>query len=192
MLLFEAVRYYKFFNNSYHNYSHALDVLEAVEKMTDDESVKLAAIWHDAVYIAGAKAGVNEEASSAALTKTWSRIGVDGNIPILHKATRLINQTTATHFMTANLDQSDYELGILLDADLTALSLPYNQFKKKQEDIQIENGLENGTIVSNTRSANFLSTFLHVRPRIYHFITGLEEAARANIERYVKEVYSKA
>jgi predicted metal-dependent HD superfamily phosphohydrolase len=167
-LTLQAIKYYNFAENKYHNFEHALGVYETVKVWGCDTAMQLAAIWHDAVYIPGARDGLNEDMSAQALTHAWIRSDCKGDIPTLHKACRLICETkVSNHLLRRNIGEGADGIGYLLDADLASLAGTYEQFTQNQINIQIENNLNPNTKGSRSRTGNFLSTFLTCRPSIY-------------------------
>lgn len=183
-----AIRYYQFNQQGrhYHNYAHAIQVLEHVGKDAS-LAVRIAAIWHDAIYIP--RGHVNEQASSDALTYEWIENKITENIPVLHAANKLIEGTVvANHLRTTALD-ADTDLALLLDADLASLGAPYHVFVANQANIILENGGDPGKKESRVLCGNFLNAFLTCRPYIYHTATfreKYESAAKDNIQKYVK------
>lgn len=181
-----ARRHYEHFQNAYHSYGHACEVYKVVADNDAKWAVQLAAVWHDAIYIPGAPNGINEEMSAWALTQAWTD---HSNLPVLHEACRLIGGTSVdNHLMRVNLPMCGQAL--LLDADLFSLASNYDEFVARQSLIHLENRLQPNTKGSRSRTANFLSVFLNVRPNIYHVLTQYEQKARENIQRYCDETYS--
>jgi len=186
----EARRYYDFnwMDRHYHNWAHALAVVGGVQVIsgTPSPELMLAAYWHDAVYIPGAGSDANERCSAAALNHAVKFYKTNENAEVIEKAAQLIRCTSVDHHLTCLHINGD--LGILLDADLFPLCLPYEDFVENQIKIIAENG---GTYEEHkSQSAEFLKQFLECREFIYH--TDLarskwEHQARANIERYLKE-----
>jgi len=183
-----AIRYYQFNQHGrpYHNYAHAMHVLNHVGQDAS-LSVRIAAVWHDAVYIP--RGHVNEQASSDALTYEWIENKIAENIPVLHAANKLIEGTVvANHLRTTALD-ADSDMALLLDADLASLGAPYDVFVGNQANIILENGGDPDKKESRILCGNFLNAFLTCRPYIYHtaaFREKYESAAKDNIRKYVK------
>ncbi len=192
-LYWAAERYYQFNDRVYHDHEHAFTVAENVNLLLEGKATQqlvLAAWWHDAVYFPGARNGVNELASAAALTNEWITAKITAPLFILHEATRLIEHTTIADHLT-DQQHGNTDLGYLLDSDLSSLASDYDTFVGTQRKILYENHLDGSTKQSLMRSANFLTTFLSCgRPTIYHTTKGKElweDAARANITRLVEE-----
>lgn len=186
-----AERWYRFneFQRPYHNWEHANAVVTALPHWAPD-SVVLAAYWHDAVYVPGAKFNANEFASSAALAASSREYRDTKTRDIIEEAMGLIECTTIKwHLMTSNLELDIVEAehrAMLLDADLSSLAAPYEQFLRNQKNILEENGLE-WTIENAQKSSNFLLQFTTCRENIYHTEfarSKWERTARANITRY--------
>lgn len=172
----------------YHNWGHALSVVDNVHKITDTPSDELiiAAYWHDAVYVPGAGTDANERCSAAALVQS-GRIYKDiGSQNVIQLAAQMIRYTKIDNHLHEGRLTGD--IAILLDADLGSLAAPYELFLYTQENIILENG---GTMEENKdQSAAFLKQFLKCREFIYHTDyarLNWEQAARSNIERYCKE-----
>lgn len=190
----EAAPYYVFNagGRPYHNGNHAMQVLDNCklivgEKMPSD-SLMLAALWHDAVYIPGAPNGTNEDASAAALDYAWRCGMIDEPIEILTTARHLIGETrVSNHLSSRNIDIVN-DLAILLDADLASLAAPYEEFFDNQENIFGENLGFNQEHQAKQRE--FIARFLTCRPNIYHTQRARElweDAARANIKQFVDQ-----
>ncbi len=172
----------------YHNWGHALNVVKGVQVIDENASPELilAAYWHDAIYVPGAGSDANERCSAAALGQEGLRYDDPETARTIEKAKRLVIQTSIENHLTGGRISGD--LGTLLDADLSTLCLPYEDFIEIQKDIIEENG---GTYEKHQQqSATFLKQFLTCREFIYHTDFARErweQQARANIERYCKE-----
>lgn len=187
----------------YHNYSHATEVLQALNQMTEFETTPaqmLAAIWHDAIYFPGAGSDANERCSSMALGQAAQKVNTktpltDDEKHAVNRAQDLIEQTSievhlqATYAMTAAV-----ELSQLLDADLSGLAKPWPQFVDRQIAIIHENRGDANDPKALEASAKFLSNFLakyrRQRKSIYRTARGIalwEAAATENIERWVRQ-----
>lgn len=193
-LTLQALRYYNFANNAYHNFEHVRDVYTTVKNWGCDNATQIAAIWHDTVYIPGAKDGLNEEMSAQALTHAWISSKCEGDIPTLHKACRLIKETkVSNHILSKNIGEGADGIGYLLDADLASLASDYDQFVKNQSYIHMENNLVPNTKGSRARTGNFLGTFLTCREFIYHTDQArelFEVKAKENIAQYIEETHT--
>lgn len=183
-----AQTYYKFNEQDrpYHNHQHALAVARDVVLTADkeDDALILAAHWHDAVYIPGARGDANEQCSAAALLKAASKLD---DAATVEKAAQLIRYTSVQYHLHTNVLAGD--IACLLDADLSSLAAPYGTFIHNQKNIINEQG---GTAYEHDKaqSSAFLSQFLRVREFIYHTEYGRlnwEKTARDNITRYIEE-----
>lgn len=189
----------------YHSLGHARRVLrlclELAERLqgnftaTEINSLALAAVWHDAVYVAGSPH--NEELSAQEL-----QIAVNGSTE--HTATAsiqravdlakdLIRKTTVAHHTAYYPPGENNSLGsVLRDADLAAGMLsPYDEFVATQDTILSENKLEPHS--NRHKSAAFLRQFLTCRAFIFGTNSGRvawEATVRDNLVRYVAQ-YSK-
>lgn len=148
----------------------------------------LAALYHDAIYIAGSKN--NEEMSSLLLHNDAQRCNSPrGTVKLddVAQARGLIECTTLQyHLSSHNYYDTNMDLATLLDADLQNFSLPYSMFENKQFDILRENFIEND-IESRRKSSKFLKQFLSCREHIYHTPYARkhwEQQARDNIIFY--------
>jgi len=196
-----AEKYYKANEDvcMYHNYSHALSVVEATQQLTNgcpSAALMLAATWHDAVYHPGAYADANEQCSAAALGRVAKRLGKVTPLPqsvekAVVLAQDLIVCTSVKHHMCQHRIFDD--LAVLLDADLRSLAVTdFDEFVRFQECIIEEN---NGNIPEDyVTSAEFLYKFLTCRDYIYHTDKGRELwewQARSNIELWREKLSSK-
>lgn len=174
----------------YHSAAHASDVVSAVNELTDHNpsiALILAAQWHDAVYFPNAGSDANERCSSAALGIEARNIarGVDLSRELkdaVNQAQELIENTSVGVHLTSKYEGAiTGSLAILLDADLSSLAAPWEQFLQNQANIITENG---GTVDDSSyrKCAEFLRSFLICRPYIYH-----TDAARALWEKSAVE-----
>ena len=196
-----AEKYYKANEDvcMYHNYSHALSVVEATRQLTNarpSAALMLAATWHDAVYHPGAYADANEQCSAAALGRVARRLGkvtplsqsVENSVVL---AQDLIVCTSIKHHLSSQRIFGD--LAVLLDADLRSLAVTdFDEFVRFQECIIEEN---NGNIPGDyMTSAEFLHKFLTCRDYIYHTDKGRELwewQARSNINLWHEKLSNK-
>lgn len=188
-----AVGYYNFNsgNRYYHNIHHALRVSSLVS-WHDSTALKIAALWHDAIYIPGSS--VNEIASADALRYEWKKLAIENDTEILNTACFLITETTVNNHLRSSRIEGSYErqelTAILLDADLRSLADPYIDFRTNQDNIIRENGGNPFVREDNRKCAEFLSKFLTCREYIYHTDIDRElheTNARQNITRYMQE-----
>ena len=182
---------------SYHNWEHGTSVADTTTLILSaecpefyDVSIVLAAIWHDAVYIAGAGEAINEYASAAALTHTWNNYFIQEDPTILQRATRIIPLTSiGNHLISQNITD-DLPHQILMDADLSSLSIDYEDFINNQAHIIIENNGNPDSKEDRNKCAKFLNMLATARPYIYHTTTArnwYEAKALKNIARYAEE-----
>ena len=187
---------YSYACNDYHNWEHACRVAETTkllmltELAEHNDAVYIAAIWHDAIYFAGANEGVNENASAAALKSAWHGYQISEDYSILTEAMYLIEHTSISNHLVPEAYKANKLLPILLDADLSALADSYELFVQNQTAIIIENFGDAGTKEAHQKCGAFLSKFLTVRPFIYHTTTArnlYETKAKANITKYLQD-----
>lgn len=185
-----AQQYYYFVYRDYHNWGHAIQVADTAKMLTrfecdDIDAIQLAAYWHDAVYIPGAKKSANE-ICSAQLLQNGSKSFPEVSQKTVAAATYLIEHTSIEYHLSE--DQFTSDLAILLDADLYNLSVPFHQFCSNQVLIIYENG---GLLTRENcvKCAEFLKQFLTCREFIYHtdFMRQIrEKLAKENIRKYIE------
>ena len=124
----------------YHTYLHAAEVADTAStwamelgfSKSDADTCYIAGIWHDAVYVPGAKD--NEELSAQALLKLH---------PWAHESADIIRKTTVDHHLSDDITWEDDPLTCLvLDADLLSLAAPHDEFLQHQMNIAREYGHE--------------------------------------------------
>jgi len=189
-----ATQYHAWYNTPfrhYHNVAHANDVADNCYIMSSQNpTVVLAALYHDAVYIAGVSE--NEKWSALALThdaRTIEKLGYHVDFDMVNRACLLIEQTTIKDHLK-NARVTDPELAVLLDVDLSPLKFPYDVFFQNQRNILEENFLDSNSIDSLKKSAKFLKQFLTNREWIYHtdYARALwNQRAKENIDRFCME-----
>ncbi len=160
----------------YHDANHVAEVLAWYDRVTDDVGwrqpieVYLAIVFHDAIYVPGAK---DNEARSAA----WARRAGLGEVD---RITALI-ELTARHGNLVPTDV-DPEAALFLDCDMAILGSSPAAFAAYDAAIAIEYGhLPRDAYAAGRRA--FL-TGLAVRPRIYlsdYFHARLDAQARVNL-----------
>jgi predicted metal-dependent HD superfamily phosphohydrolase len=175
----------------YHNYMHALAVIDAIREINRDARLHLviAALYHDAVYVPGAGSDANELCSAAALAVDWAKCRLESAHPVLHAAQILIKQTSVATHLSEFACSPDSDLAVLLDADLAGLAAELDVFIAAQCNIIRENGAAVNE-ESLDKCARFLKQFLEVRGNIYHTEyarANWEAKARFNIEHFVHE-----
>jgi len=182
-----AKEYYGTPFRAYHNWNHAQEVVSNLRDPS--QSLLIAAHWHDAVYWPGAGSDANERCSASALDyfiHSLSDTIPDSLSEIICKAKQLILYTTIeVHFHDRRIGG---DLAQLLDADLSALAKPYDEFVLNQAKILAENN----TSLEESKEAcqSFLEKFLTTRNFIYHtdyYRLNKETIARENIERFCAE-----
>jgi predicted metal-dependent HD superfamily phosphohydrolase len=169
----------------YHSFDHALDVASEVMMAGFDvflehpQELLVAAIYHDAIYVPGAKD--NEERSAdlaVAEMKEMEMTDIDAEY-----VARLIN-LTSKHFTDVHL--SDEE-AIFMDADIHGFAAPWDIFGELQESIDSE------FLISGERAAvakgrdAFLVSILNSE-HIFYSKRGrklYEPIARKNLQRYL-------
>lgn len=144
-------------HRKYHTYAHCFRVANFAASRAMDcpylmkyaQSLYVAGIWHDAVYVPGSTD--NEEQSALALLVLHPQMEYEAN---------LIRRTTvADHLSDEVTDEIDPVLAILLDADLISLADPWEIFLSNQKLILQENGLDPELPENLKKSAEFLIKF---------------------------------
>lgn len=203
----------------YHNLQHAVKVMNSVGDLMGDKltlEAILAALWHDAVYFPGAENNANEYASAAAMRVDMKRLWrvlashhdgaeVDSDTEIIAEMNfenmvlcvdEAIKHTTITHHMRRS--RSEIPPGIvpyLLDADLSSLADPYEEFVQHQINIYLESQLISDVtktpgieVLGDT--VDFLNKLTQARPSIYQTVEGAERyeaLARKNIDQLTSD-----
>ncbi|WP_306854591.1 DUF1653 domain-containing protein [Cupriavidus necator] len=169
----------------YHDRRHILEMFEAAHArgVALDRAQALAALCHDAVYVAGCE---HNEAASAALIET---VAPGEARPVLERAARIVLDTRGHRPSAEGADT-------VLDLDLLRLAAPPDVFDAHSRDVFAENrallaartGLQGDALLAEfmRRRAAFLS---HLAQRPQLFLTAAfadcEAPARANIARIV-------
>ena len=156
----------------YHTLDHALAVIATVESLAPNaknpNAVKLAAWLHDVVY--DSKASDNEERSADYAKRLCEELGIpDG------KQVAALILKTKTHDPGEDVDAQ-----VLLDADLAILGANESDYQAYAENIRREYAWVPEPDYRKGRR-QILEKFL-TRPRIYHFLSQLEQPARRNLK----------
>jgi predicted metal-dependent HD superfamily phosphohydrolase len=155
----------------YHTLEHIENVLLAVDNLAghakDPNRVRLAAWLHDVIY--DSRASDNEERSADYAEQLCAQV----SIPVGRKVAALI-LTTKSHE-----GHGDPDAQVLIDADLAILGAGEAEYRTYAEQIRLEYGWVADADYRQGR-CQVLSKFLK-RPRIYHLLHDLEDAARRNI-----------
>jgi predicted metal-dependent HD superfamily phosphohydrolase len=174
----ELVRAYAEPHRHYHTLDHIADLLLLLEKhdgASDADAVKLAILFHDAVYD---PARQDNEAASANLAVKWLSV-VGFSRPLLDKVERYI---LATQHGATPQAMEDADLDMLLDLDLSVLAAPSDRYRAYAQAIRQEYAIVPDTLYRPGRR-RVLDEFL-ARPHIYRTerLRALWEAsARANL-----------
>ena len=167
---------------AYHSWAHVERVLDHVREIAWEHprEVWLAALYHDAIYVAGA---ADNEARSAALARQaiarWlPEAGVDAD-----RVAALI-ELTARH---GRIDPAevDAEAALLLDCDAAVLGAPEDEFDRYDAGVATEWSAAVGAEAYRRGRRAFLERLL-AAPRIFlsePFHERLDAAARVNLRR---------
>ena len=155
----------------YHTFDHVLAVLNTVDSLASCaenlNAVKLAAWLHDVIY--DSKASDNEDRSAEYAEQLCKELA----IPEGHRVAALI-QKTKTHDAGDDVDAQ-----VLLDADLAILGASESDYHAYAANIRREYAWVPEPDYRKGRR-QVLERFL-TRPRIFHFLSHLEEPARRNL-----------
>jgi predicted metal-dependent HD superfamily phosphohydrolase len=176
---FEEIRaYYAGPGRFYHTLDHVQNVLETVESLgsyaRNLNAIKLATWLHDVIY--DSKASDNEERSADFAERLCEKL----SIPEGGLVARLIRRTK-THEAGGDADAQ-----VLLDADLGILGESESVYRTYAEKIRQEYAWVPEPDYRKGRRRvleNFLS-----RPRIFHFLSQLEDDARRNLAAEIAQL----
>jgi predicted metal-dependent HD superfamily phosphohydrolase/GrpB-like predicted nucleotidyltransferase (UPF0157 family) len=155
----------------YHTLNHVQNLLETVESLglhaRNTNAVKLAGWLHDVIY--DSRASDNEERSAEYAEQLCGKL----SIPEGPLVASLILKTK-THDAGADPDAQ-----VLIDADLAILGASESAYWAYAEQIRQEYAWVR-ELEYRIGRRRVLASFLS-RPRIYHFLSNLEQPARCNI-----------
>jgi predicted metal-dependent HD superfamily phosphohydrolase len=162
----------------YHTLDHIADMLETIESIGSQahalNAVKLATWLHDVIY--DSRASDNEERSADFAAQMCQKLGIAAG----HAVASLIMKTK-THDAAYDMDAK-----VLLDADLAVLGSSPPIYRKYADNIRLEYAWVPQSEYQTGRR-QILSKFL-TRPRIYYYLTHLEEPARRNIAAEIRQL----
>ena len=185
----------------YHTFDHAMDVAaEVIDaclmgypgplgnwRTSHLKELVIAAIYHDAIYVAG-EGGKNEAESAKVAVEEIAKMEIDCDSDYV---AQLINET-ANHFKVVKRDYVDTERAqdrhILMDADIHSFAAPWDIFVDTQEQIFkefIDAGTPRKVAIDN--QDKFLASVLKI-DRIFSSQRACrlyEQIARDNITRYL-------
>ena len=166
----------------YHTLDHVAAVLRTVSRLTahvrDRNAVELAAWLHDVIY--DSKANDNEERSAQYAEALCGELAIPNGIIVAS-----LIRTTKTHDAS-----NDADAQVLLDADLAILGANEVGYLDYAANIRLEYAWVPEADYRAGR-ARVLRGFL-TRPRIYHFLSDLEESARHNISLEISRLESSS
>ncbi len=155
----------------YHTLDHVQNVLEAVESLGSyarhRNAVKLAAWLHDVIY--NSRASDNEERSADYSERLCEKLSITEG-----RLVAAVIRKTKTHDADGDADAQ-----VLIDADLAILGASEPAYRIYSEQIRQEYAWVPEQEYRMGRR-QILERFL-TRPRIFHFLSHLEAAARRNI-----------
>ena len=119
-------------HRSYHSVTHLRDVLSGVEELAeladDADAVRLAAWYHDCVYLGLPD---DEERSALRAEQDLCRLGV--RAALVDEVARLVRMT-----VSHDPAPGDHNAEVLSDADLAALALPAESYRANTRAIRAE------------------------------------------------------
>jgi predicted metal-dependent HD superfamily phosphohydrolase len=167
---------------AYHGWAHVERVLEHVREIAwpHPREVWLAALFHDAIYVAGAP---DNEARSAALAREAIARWFPGELVDADRVAALI-ELTARHGRIAP-GEVDAEAALFLDCDTAVLGAPADEFDRYDAGIAAEWAGAVAPAAYRAGRRAFLERLL-AAPRIFlsePFHARLDAPARANLRR---------
>jgi predicted metal-dependent HD superfamily phosphohydrolase len=191
-----AERIYAETPRGYHAFSHAIDVLERVDRVQEEVgfvdlgAVRLAALFHDAVYTAGDPS--NEAVSAVRMSfSVYDHYPAARSYQIVSAASRLI-EATAKHMAPQNYF-TDWDTRLFLDCDLLGFAEFGVRFDKQQDKIEEEFRYALGTLFdpkAYTEGRRKFLTALRAKG-VYRSPYGravYEATAQANIARALSQL----
>lgn len=174
----------------YHTTRHIHAMLQLLQQYTahidDLVAVQLSIYFHDWVYDPRAKD--NEVQSVVVFDKFAAQTNLDTD---LRDTVRRFIESTITHSLPADGDQTEGDLHLFLDFDLEVLSRPPSAYQEYADEIRQEYIHVSEDDYKNGR-AGVLKKFLE-RPQLYfssHF-SHLEDQARANLKQEIQMLSMK-
>jgi predicted metal-dependent HD superfamily phosphohydrolase len=186
-ILSDLVRAYAEPHRRYHTLGHIAALLQLLEEhggaVTDRDTLRLAILFHDAVY--DPARSDNEAASAALAAQQLTGLGLP--LPLTTDVGRLILATR--HGPDAEPAQADADLALLVDLDLAILAAAWPDYLAYAQAIRHEYAVYPDAIYRPGRR-RVLEGFL-ARPRLYHterLRAQWEAPARANLAREITEL----
>lgn len=177
----------------YHDERHLDDVLAAADRLAAEgllvspSVVRLALLFHDAVYEVAAGPGANEEAS-AQLLESLAAGKLENSV--ISEAAAIVRATAAHGRLRASDLTTDGQFA--LDCDLGILGADPERYLAYERGIREEYSYVPEEIFREARG-RFLEGLL-ARPAIYFtetFQTNVEERARENLRRALQGLHSR-
>ena len=173
----------------YHTFSHALDVVTQViathfeDPFTYQREALAAALWHDSVYIVGAKDNEFASAEMAVLELKNTNLNLTW--------VRELIRATARHF---NFEPGEInpatDMAKFLDCDIAGFGMPWEKFKSLNDAIHRELLTVAPQEEAEAGRRSFLEMMLK-KEHIFYSHRGrarYEKMARSNIEVYLREL----
>jgi predicted metal-dependent HD superfamily phosphohydrolase len=170
----------------YHTWAHIEACLREAHGLTFDDApvVYAALLFHDAIYVAGAK---DNEARSAKLAATQLQGLARFDAARIARVEHLIMLTASHAALPADAPGDDKKL---IDIDLSILAAPAETYRRYAQEVRRE---WVPGVVSEAQYAHGRAAFLRgvlAAPRIFHSadFSAREVPARANIERELSDL----
>jgi predicted metal-dependent HD superfamily phosphohydrolase len=186
-VLTELVAAYAEPHRHYHTLDHIAAVLRLLDEhgagVADQDAIRLAILFHDAIYDPARQD--NEAASAALAARQLALLGFPP--PLIAKAERFILATR--HSADAEIAPADADLALLLDLDLAVLAAAWPEYRAYADAIRLEYAVYPDAVYRPGRR-RVLESFL-ARERIYRTerLRALWEApARANLAHEIAEL----
>lgn len=181
---------------AYHTFQHALDVLERVEKVEKElgffnyQAARLAALYHDAIYVAGSK--TNELDSANAMNEFFFTGKAGDNVmmkdihTILSQAICLIEDTA--HHMDPQDYTENWDTILFMDCDVLGFAEPWETFKKQNDDIAYEYGVVDADAYNQGRVKFLAALYKKGVFRSPYFKKHFEDSAIMNIRGALQQL----
>jgi len=178
-LLDTARDFYAQPHRGYHDTGHFDELIALARLYTPDlnEAEQLALLFHDAIYVPGAKGGENER-QSAQLMRTCAAnmriVGVD-----LDRASRIVEATS-------HAAPPPSEAARVCDLDLWRLAAPWEKFQQHALGIRHEYLPLHADEAAFWKARNAFYAAMLEKPHLFatnYFRQHFEETARANMKR---------
>lgn len=181
------------FPRAYHNFQHAQDVLDRVDQVQNDigfinyEAVRIAALFHDVVYIPG---NPDNELESARVMMDML-ISRDDIMPSETSTAYSLIVFTNNH-MSPRRFYAEWDTMLFLDCDMLGFGLDWDIYQKNNDDIDLE-----FRSAKNFNEEKYTAGRIKFLKALYekgvfrspYFQKKYEEKALANLRQYLKQEF---